>query len=170
MSSLGWIDYVEKLGPTIVALAAAIVVMIGWCVNSRNALNNEIEKEARQYKIEMCMAIIKFHKRFSNIISEKGRVDSQDTELIELFDNMMDKVLLYGGNEEFTLVDELAGNFEVSAGNAGVKNIDEAMSHHNISVNVRKLLSVTQKKLRNELRLEHITEQKINDVKKDTAQ
>lgn len=169
MNEYELVDYVEKLGPTIVALIAAIAVVVGWFVNSWRVQVNEIKKEARQYKMEMRKSIIKFHKRFSNIISEKGKVDSQDVDLINLFEKMMEKVQLYGGNEELALISELARNFRIAAENINEKNIDEAVSHRNITIIVNRLLSVSQTKFRKDLKLEKITEKKLNKAKEDTA-
>jgi hypothetical protein len=161
MNECEWIDYISKLGPTVVALVAAIIVVVGWFVNSRKALNNQIEKEARKYRIEMCMAVIEFHKYFNQLVRENNTVPHDGDELFKLFEDMMSKILLYGGNKENILIRELASNFRVAAENSGQKNMDEAMSHFNISSAVNELFSISIKRFRKELRLEKISERKI---------
>jgi hypothetical protein len=163
MSEYEWVDYVDKLGSTAVALLAAIIVVVGWFVNSRKALNNEIEKEARQYKIDMCLSVIAFHKYFTERLREENKVNPADVQLIELFEHMMSKILLYGDSKENELVRELAGNFRVAAENMNAKNIDEAVSHFNISSTVNELFSVSLKKFRKELRLGKVKMKKSND-------
>lgn len=152
-----WVDYVSLLGPTVVALIAAIVVVAGWFINSRKALNNEIEKEARKYKTEMCLSIMDFHKRFSVLTHTHGKVYIDDEELFTLFDSMMSKILLYGGGEENRLLKDLSNSFSVAEQNAGKSNVDEASSHYNISYITNQLLSLSQQKYRKELRLEKPT-------------
>lgn len=149
-----WVEYVSALGPTAVALVAALVVVIGWFVNSSKALNNEIKKEARQYKIEMCLSIMDFHERFSELTHTQGKVVVDDDRLFELFDEMKSKVLLYGDGEENVLIKDLVGNFRIAAENAGKKNEDEAVAHYNISDMTGRLLSLSQRKFRKELLLE----------------
>lgn len=161
MSGLEWIDYVEKLGPTIVALVAAIIVVVGWFVNSRKALNNEIEKEARKYRIDMCLSVIEFHRQFQDLVREEQKINPENVRLIELFEEMMPKILLYGSNKEQVLLREISENFRVAAENSGAKNIDEASSHFNISSAVNELFSTCLRKFRKELLLEKITERKM---------
>lgn len=165
MNESEWIDYISKLGPTAVALVAAIVVVVGWFVNSRTALHNEIAKEARQYRIEMCLSVIKFHKYFTDLVRANNQVPHDDDELFGLFEDMMSKILLYGGNKENALIRELSKNFVVAAENSGQKNVDEAVSHFNISSTVNELFSVSVKRFRKELHLEKISERKINPKK-----
>lgn len=166
MSGLEWIDYVEKLGPTIVALVAAIIVVVGWFVNSRKALNNEIEKEARKYRIDMCLSVIEFHRQFQDLVREEQKINPEDTRLIELFEEMIPKILLYGGNKEQVLLREISENFKVAAENSGTKNVDETVSHFNISSAVNELFSTCLRKFRKELRLEKITDRKLKNRKK----
>lgn len=149
-----WVDYVSLLGPTAVALLAAIVVLVGWFVNSNRALNNEIKKEARQYKIDMFSSIFDFHERYSRLISDYGKVVVEDDELINLSGIMESKVRLYGDGEEILLVKELIDSFATAAINIGKKNVEEASSHFNISDKTGQLLSLSQRKFRKELRLE----------------
>lgn len=166
MNKLEWIDYVEKLGPTIVALLAAIIVVVGWFVNSRKALNNEIEKEARQYRIDMCLSVIKFHRQFQGLVREEQKINPANARLIELFEEMMPKILLYGGNKEQVLLRDISENFRVAAENSGAKNVDEAASHFNISSAVNELFGTCLRKFRKELRLEEITERKLKKERK----
>jgi len=149
-----WVDYVSLLGPTVVALMAAIVVVAGWFVNSHKALNNEIKKEARQYKIKMCLSIMKFHKYFIGLTRDGNKVVIDDDELIRLFEDMTSNILLYGGGEENRLLKDLSSNFSTAEKNIGKKNVDEASSHYNISYTTNQLLSLSQRKFRKELRLE----------------
>lgn len=162
-----WIDYVAKLAPTVVALIAAIIVVVGWFVNSRAVRNNEIAKEARQYRIEMCLSVIGFHKYFANLVRANNQVPHDDDELFKLFEDMMSKILLYGGNKENALIRELSTNFVIASSNSGQKNVDEAVSHFNISSTVNELFSVSLKRFRKELRLEKISESKIIPKKKE---
>lgn len=162
-----WIDYVAKLAPTVVALIAAIIVVVGWFVNSRAVRNNEIAKEARQYRIEMCLSVIGFHKYFTNLVRANNQVPHDDDELFKLFEDMMSKILLYGGNKENALIRELSTNFVIASSNSGQKNVDEAVSHFNISSTVNELFSVSLKRFRKELRFEKISESKIIPKKKE---
>lgn len=162
-----WIDYVAKLAPTVVALIAAIIVVVGRFVNSRAVRNNEIAKEARQYRIEMCLSVIGFHKYFTNLVRANNQAPHDDDELFKLFEDMMSKILLYGGNKENALIRELSTNFVIASSNSGQKNVDEAVSHFNISSTVNELFSVSLKRFRKELRLEKISESKIIPKKKE---
>ncbi|MCA9329988.1 hypothetical protein KDA11_05040 [Candidatus Saccharibacteria bacterium] len=153
-----WVDYVSLLGPTAVALVAAIIVVAGWVVNSRTALNNEIEKEARQYKIDMCLAIMDYHKYFIEKTRDNGgRLNVDDDSLVDLFEHMTSKILLYGDSEENTLLRKLSSSFRVAADNLGKRNVDEASAHRDISYLTNQLLSLSQQKFRKELRLEKPT-------------
>lgn len=162
-----WVDLVSTLGPTIVALVAAIIVVVGWFVNARKARNNEIAKEARRYKIEMCLSIMEFHEYFRTLVAENNRVVHQDDKLLELFEDMMRKILLYGGNKENALLRKLSSSFRVAEENSGAKNVDEALSHYDISATENELFSESVRRFRKELRLEKINEGKLYGEKKE---
>lgn len=155
------IDYVSTLGPTIVALFTAMIVIIGWFINSSKARKNEIEKEARQYRIEMCLSIIKFHGYFKELTSDGGQIVSEDEKLIDMFEDMMSKVLLYGGTTENVLIEKLSTSFKIAAKNSGLKNVDEATAHYDISNTESELFGVAVRRFRKELRLEKISERKL---------
>ena len=161
MLDYGWMDYVSTLGPTVVALVAAIIVVVGWFVKSHRELNNEIEKEVRQYRIEMCHSIIRFHKYFRDLNRDKQGIDVQDIKQLELFEEMQSNVLLYGGTIENELLKSLSGSFRIAAENIGAKNEAEALAHYNISNMANKLFSISVKILRRELRLEKISKRKL---------
>lgn len=156
-----WHYYISTFGPTAVALIAAIIVIIGWFVNSYFNRKNEIEKEARNYRIEMCRSIIDLYKYYATNNMNKAELLADDDEFETKFKGTMNQILMYGGTKENVLLKNITNNIVQAVSNIDHKNVEEASAHFLMDQYMEELFNTSVQRFRRELRLEKIDSSKL---------